>query len=108
MHTSGIEHGEFLVRLAAAVVGNENTLFDETSAPAEQETSAPAEQETLTEEGLRRLGNDGLVDAIAVASGFNAINMVADATGIPLDDHMDERSGDLREEIGVDAFRMSS
>ena len=49
-----------------------------------------------------------MVDAIAVASGFNAINMVADATGVPLDGHMDQRSADFRADIGIEAFYLNA
>ncbi|MCZ6888017.1 MAG: hypothetical protein O7H39_05925 [Gammaproteobacteria bacterium] len=86
---SGLEHGDYLIELAAAVL------------------HGTVEQATR-DEGLQRLGNDGLVDAIAVASGFNAINMVADATGVPLDAQMDQRSADFRADIGIEAFYLNA
>ena len=40
----------------------------------------------LREQGVALLGADGFVRAIGVAAGFDGINRVADAIGIPLDD----------------------
>lgn len=40
----------------------------------------------LQSRGLDLLGEAGFVRAIGVASGFDGINRVADAIGIPLDD----------------------
>ena len=62
----------------------------------------------LRQRSVDDLGNAALVDAIAVASGFNAINMVADATGIPLDGFMGQRSDSFREAIGIEAYRSAS
>ena len=51
-----------------------------------------------------RLGAKGLVDAAAVAGFFNAIDRVADATGIPLDPERLEGTADFRTELGIDGF----
>lgn len=60
-------------------------------------------------EGIARLraavGDDGWVDAAGVAATFNAIDRLADATGIPLEDKKAELSADFRKELGLDAFR---
>lgn len=40
----------------------------------------------LRDPGIALLGEDGFVRAIGVAAGFDGINRVADAIGIPLDD----------------------
>ena len=53
---------------------------------------------------LDQLGGEGLADAAAIVAGFNAIDRVADATGIPLDSAMDEHTTELRAELGIDAF----
>ena len=53
----------------------------------------------------RAVGDDGWVDAAGVAATFNAIDRVADATGIPLEDAKAEVSADFRSAIGLDAFR---
>lgn len=46
----------------------------------------PDEVRALEAEGLELLGEAGFVRAIGVAAGFDGINRVADAIGIPLDD----------------------
>ena len=51
-----------------------------------------------------RLGAKGLVDAAAVVGFFNAIDRVADATGIPLDPERLEGTADFRAELGIDRF----
>lgn len=50
------------------------------------------------------LGPGGLVDAAAVASNFERMNRIADATGIPLDAPVAALSSDLRETLGLDRF----
>ena len=53
---------------------------------------------------FERLGAAALVDAAAVVGFFNAIDRVADATGIPLDPERVAPTADLRAELGIDAF----
>ena len=45
-----------------------------------------------------------MVDALVVASAFNGITRVADATGIPLDTNTAETTVDMRATVGLDAF----
>ncbi len=84
---TGVAEGDYLLRLTDAVISRDLSALV-----------------ALRSEGLERLGNDGLVDAIAVASGFSGINRVADATGTVLDDHMVEASEDFREATGINRF----
>ena len=51
-----------------------------------------------------KMGGEALVDAAAVAATFNAIDRVADATGIPIDEERLEPTAGLRKELGIDAF----
>ncbi len=53
---------------------------------------------------LERLGPEGLVDAAAVASNFERMDRIADATGIPLDAPLAMMSEDLREELDLGRF----
>jgi hypothetical protein len=50
------------------------------------------------------LGPPGLVDAAAVVGLFNAIDRVADATGIPLEPEKAAASADFRAALGLDSF----
>ncbi len=50
------------------------------------------------------LGPLGLVDAAGVVGLFNAIDRVADATGIPLEPEKAEASADFRAALGLDRF----
>jgi hypothetical protein len=45
-----------------------------------------------------------LVDAAGVVGLFNAIDRVADATGIPLEPEKAEASADFRAALGLDRF----
>ena len=53
---------------------------------------------------LREMGAEALVDSAAVAGLFNAIDRVADSTGIPLEDEKAQVSEDIRAELGINEF----
>ena len=56
-------------------------------------------------EALRQaVGDEGLVDAAGVAATFNAIDRIADATGIPLEDAKAAVSADFREALAIDSY----
>ena len=84
---SGISHGVFLTGLVEAAMTKD-----------EQRLSR------LREQGVEIMGAGALVDAIAVASSFNAITRIADAIGIPLDDRMATGSVEVREVVGINDF----
>ena len=50
------------------------------------------------------LGEAALVDAAATVALFNAIDRVADATGIPLESDKAADTFDFRRDLGIDAF----
>ncbi len=83
----GIPQCTLLVEFAEAVLGSD----DETLARVRMR---------LTE----ALGTDALVDAAAVVANFNAIDRIADSTGIPIDAERVELTADLRAELGINAF----
>lgn len=58
----------------------------------------------LRTRGATELGEQALVDAIAVASGFNGITKVANATGIPLDHTTEEQTGEMRQTTKIDDY----
>jgi len=83
----GVPHGRLLVAFAEAMLGED----EEALARARTVLSAA-------------IGPAGLADAAGVVGLFNAIDRVADATGIPLEAEKLEASADFRAALGVDRF----
>ena len=52
-----------------------------------------------------RLGQEAVVDTAAVIGTFNAIDRIADACGIPIEEYKEEAYAGLHGEFDVDAFR---
>jgi alkylhydroperoxidase family enzyme len=88
---AGVPHGRSLMRFAEAVL-------DEDEAALSHERT----------ELLGALGPEGLVDAAAVVGLFNAIDRVADATGIPLEAEKAKASADFRAALGLDRFAVGA
>jgi alkylhydroperoxidase family enzyme len=88
--SGGVPHGGVLIAFAEAVLGED----DATLAEARDAVQAV-------------LGPAGLVDAAAVVGLFNAIDRVADATGIPLEPEKATASADLRAALGLDRFAVA-
>jgi len=87
----GVPHGRLLVAFAEAVLGeDEAELTDARAALSEA------------------IGPAALVDAAGVVGLFNAIDRVADATGIPLEAEKAAASADFRAALGVDRFDLAA
>ena len=87
----GVPDGSRLVEFAEAVLGeDEPALF-----------AARARLRAA-------LGPQGLVDAAGVVGLFNAIDRVADATGIPLEPEKAEATADFRATLGLDRFDVTT
>jgi hypothetical protein len=82
-----IPHGALLARFAEAVLGKDDQVLRDIQADIR-----------------RNLGDAALVDAAAIAATFNAIDRVADATGIPIEDAKAEGTADFRAALGINAF----
>jgi hypothetical protein len=82
-----IPHGRLLVGFADAVLGGDN------------ESLAKIRSEIRT-----TMGDAALVDAAAIAATFNAIDRIADSTGIPIEDANAESTAELRDALGLNAF----
>jgi hypothetical protein len=54
---------------------------------------------------LETMGPEAMVDAAGVASNFERMVRIADATGIPLDERMAKASKDVREALELERFR---
>jgi hypothetical protein len=84
---SGVAHAETLLAFADAVVGPDDAALTRARSAV-----------------LRELGAAELVDAAAVASNFERMVRVADATGIPLDPPLQMITEPLRRDLGLDRF----
>lgn len=82
-----IPHGALLVAFADAVLGSDD-----------------ARLAAIRSEICAKMGDAALVDAAAIAATFNAIDRVADATGIPIEDAKAEATADFRAALGINAF----
>ena len=85
-----IPHGALLVAFAEAVLGTDEGRLATTRADIRQS-----------------MGDAALVDASAVAATFNAIDRVADATGIPLEPEKAVASADFRADLDLDRFAVA-
>jgi hypothetical protein len=82
-----IPQGDLLVAFADAVLGEDDERLAE------------------VQSALRiTMGDAAFVDAAAVAATFNAIDRIADATGIPIEDANAESTAELRATLGLNAF----
>ena len=84
---SGVTNGGLLVNFTEAVLGDAETRL------------VVARQQLINE-----LGDGGLVDASAVIANYNALDRVADATGIPLEAAKEANTAELRAVLGIKAF----
>ena len=84
---TGIPDADVLIRFAEVVIGDDEAAI------------ADARQAVID-----RMGAAALVDAAAVAANFNAIDRVADSTGIPLEDDKAAMTADFREQRGINTF----
>jgi hypothetical protein len=82
-----VPHGALLVEFAKAVLGTDDRALS-----------------AIRSEIRAKMGDAALVDAAAIAATFNAIDRVADATGIPIEDNKAEATSDFRAALGINAF----
>lgn len=82
-----IPHGALLVAFAEAVLGGDEARLS-----------------AIRSEVRARMGDAALVDAAAIVATFNAIDRVADSTGIPIEDGKAAATADFRAALGINAF----
>ena len=82
-----IPHGALLVAFAEAVLGIDNERLADTQSRIRA-----------------AMGDAALVDAAAIVATFNAIDRVADATGIQIEDAKAQATADVRAALGINAF----
>ena len=88
---TGIPNADVLIRFAETAIG-----YDGDATAAAREAA------------IGQMGEAALVDAAAIAANFDAIDRVADAIGIPLEEEKAAISADFREELGIDNFGRAS
>jgi hypothetical protein len=84
---SGIPHAAILIEYAEAILDPDD-----------------ARLERARQAVVDAMGEAALVDAAAVAGNFNAIDRVADSTGIPLEAEKAAMTEDFRSALGIDDF----
>ena len=84
-------HGRALIEFAEAVLGEDEAMLDRARMAL-----------------YAKLGPAGLADAAGVVGLFNAIDRVADATGIPLEPDKATASADFRAALGLDSFAVTN
>jgi hypothetical protein len=84
---SGVEQEDWLKRLTEEAIRGEWTALARTLDAASH-----------------AIGRETAVDCLVVASAFNGITRVADATGIPLDENTEAATKQMRAAVGLDAF----
>ena len=82
-----IRHGALLVAFADAVLGSDDARL------------AGIRSEIRT-----KVGDAALIDAAAIVATFNAIDRVADSTGIQIEESKAEATADFRTALGINAF----
>jgi hypothetical protein len=87
---SGVEHGAVLIAFAEAMVGEDDAVL------------ARARQAVIA-----AMSPEAMVDAAGVASNFERMVRIADATGIPLDARMDALSKGVRDHLHLERFAAS-
>ncbi len=82
-----IPHGALLVAFAEAVLGDNDRRLQEIQGAIRD-----------------KMDDAAFVDAAAIVATFNAIDRVADATGIPIEDSKVASTADVRAALGINAF----
>ena len=85
-----LPHGAWLVAFAEAALGADDARLADTQVKIRA-----------------AIGDAALVDAAAIVATFNAIDRVADATGIQIEDAKAQSTADVRAALGINAFAES-
>jgi len=88
LNIEGIEHSDSLLIFANAFMGDDKAALAKA-------------RDRLVE----AMGVDAMVDAVGVASTFQRMDRIADATGIPSDGPIALMQEDLAKQLGTDQFQ---
>ena len=84
---SGVEHGHLLIAFAEAMVRDDEVALTHTRHAV-----------------IEGISPEAMVDAAGVASSFERMVRIADATGIPLDARMAALSQEVRDTLQLERF----
>ena len=84
----GVPHGELLIGLVQAVLSGDD-----------------AAKVQARRDVRENLGDAAFVDACATIASFNAVVVIADGTGIPLEEAKEAATRDMRDELAIDDLR---
>ena len=84
---SGVEHGAVLIAFAEAMVRDDDAVLRRTR-----------------HDVIEVLGPEAMVDAAGVASNFERMVRIADATGIPLGERMAGLTKGVRDHLQLERF----
>ena len=82
-------------------VGDADVLLAFAEAIVKRDAATTA---TACEAVVARMGEDAMVDAAAVAANFERMTRIADATGIPLGETLEQPTAEVRKELDLDRF----
>ena len=85
--TSGVAHGNLLIAFAEAMVGDDDAALT-----------------SMRHAVIEAISPAAMVDAAGVASNFERMVRIADATGIPLDARMEALSHEVRDALHLERF----
>lgn len=85
--SSGVEHGTLLLAFADAMVGEDDDALNH-----------------MRHAVIEVLRAEAMVDAAGVASNFERMVRIADATGIPLDERLQVLSQEVRDTLHLERF----
>ena len=87
---SGVDHGALLLEFTEAAVQRSDSLG------------------AVRERVVQAMGAGAAVDAAGVVANFQRMVRIADATGIPVDPYIAERTGPISKTLGLEAFRSAA
>lgn len=85
---TGVPHGALLLAYADAVIGTDRAALDKARAAV-----------------AGALGPEAVSGVAAVAANFSKNDRVANGIGIPIDDMVFKGTEDLREQLGLNAYK---
>lgn len=84
---SGVPHGTLILQLTDALIRGAQQDF-----------------ESIRSAAIGSMGEQAVIDILTVASAFNGITRVADATGIPLDPNTEQSTEYIRAILDINRF----